>query len=248
MKYIPLGTKGTPILSYKENPHIITEETGWIDEAVAGGYGAGVFLDSSGLVVVDCDSSLVHGPKMSEHFGWESFQDLCVSKGLEGIPYTFTVATRTPGHYHLYFRQNPEYRLIRTSIHTQLKDVDIKVTGYVKHWKCKGYSVARNAVAITLPKEIAKALYRPPYVPGETEVYADGDREMTSEFVEYSIDRVARAVNGSRNSNLYRTASVFRSAGLTDALTKSRLLSAAVKSGLSMHEASRTLESSWYAR
>jgi hypothetical protein len=249
MKYIPLGTTGIPLLSYRDNPEIITEDTEWFGEAVESGYGVGVYLDGSGVVVVDCDSSIVHGPTITEHFGWESFLDTCRQLELDGIPRTFTVQTKTPGHFHFYFRQNQEYPLTTTSIHSQIQDVDIKVTGYVKHWACAGYKIVRDVKAIELPTPLAKHLYRAPRQRNaDGEVYADGDREMTSEFVDYAIDKLARTVNGSRNAQLFRTAAMLKTAGLTSPLIKSRLSSAALRSGLSLHEATRTIDSAWGKR
>lgn len=248
MKYIPLGTTGIPLLSYRDHPEIITEDTDWFDEAVVQGYGVGVLLDDSGVVVVDTDSSIVHGPKITEHFGWESFQETCRELGLPGIPRTYTVQTKTPGHYHFYFRQNPEYKLTRTSLHSQIKDVDIKVTGYVKHWACTGYSVVRKERAIELPEQLAKHLYRAPRVRNGIEEVYDGERQMTSDYVDYAIEKLAKAVNGSRNAQLFRTASMLKSAGLDNALIKSRLTSAAARAGLNLHEITRTIDSAWNAR
>jgi hypothetical protein len=248
MKYIPLGTTGIPLLSYTEHPEVITEDTDWFDEAVVQGYGVGVFLDGSGVVVVDTDSSIVHGPKITEHYGWESFQQTCRELGLEGIPRTFTVKTKTPGRYHFYFRQNPDYLLTKTSIHTQMQDVDIKVTGYVKHWACTGYSVARDERAIELPEPLAKHLYRAPRARGTNSEVYDGERQMTSDYVDYAIEKLGKAVNGSRNAQLFRTAAMLKSAGLADALTKSRLSSAALKAGLTLHETTRTIDSAWSDR
>lgn len=249
MKYIPLGQTGIPLLSYREHPEIITEDEEWFDEAVTQGYGVGVYLDGSGLVVVDCDSHLVHGPVITERYGWESFQDLCQELGLGGIPRTFTVETKTPGHFHFYFRQHPDYVLTRTSIHSQLEDVDVKVTGYVKHWVCAGYRVARALDMVTLPEPLAKHLYRAPRTRnGSGAIYSDGDREMTSDFVDYVLDKMALAVNGSRNAQLFRTASMLKSAGLDTPYMKSRLTSAASKAGLSLHEITRTIDSAWGAR
>lgn len=249
MKYIPLGQTGIPLLSYREHPEIITEDEEWFDEAVSQGYGVGVYLDGSGLVVVDCDSSIVHGPVIREHFGWETFQALCLELGMPGIPRTFTVATKTSGRYHFYFKQHPDYVLTRTSIHSQLDDVDIKVTGYVKHWVCTGYSVARDIEMVTLPEPLAQHLYKVPRNRfGSGEVYSDGDREMTSDFVDYVLEKVARTVNGSRNAQLFRTASMLKSAGLDTPYMKSRLTSAASKAGLSLHEITRTIDSAWTGR
>lgn len=244
MRYIPLGKSGTPLLSYKDHPEIITEDTEWFGEAVSQGYGVGVYLDGSGLVVIDTDSSIVHGPVIREHFGWQAFQDLCVNSGLPGIPRTFTVQTKTPGHFHFYFSQNKQYPITRTSIHSQVKDVDVKVTGYVKHWACQGYSVVRDIDIIEFPEPLAKRLYRVPRrTDGET--VAVGDREVTSDYVDYAIEKVARTINGSRNHQLYKTSAMLRSAGITDQLTRSRLTSAALRAGLSLHETTRTIESAW---
>jgi len=249
MKFIPLGKSGTPLLSYKDNPEIITEDTEWFDEAVDQGYGIGVYLDDSGLVVIDTDSSLVHGAKITERYGWKTFLDMCQNTlGLPGIPPTFTVETKTPGHYHLYYKQNPKYVLTRTSIHSQLPDVDVKVTGYVKHWKCEGYRVARNLAVITLPEVIAAYLYRPPYkaAPAGT-MYGEG-RVLTGDFADYMLEKLSGTVNGSRNMQLFKTAALFREAGLTDRETQSRLSQAAVNAGLTLHEATRTIESAWEIR
>lgn len=249
MKYIPLGTTGIPLLSYRDNPDIITEDTEWFGEAVGQGYGVGVYLDGSGIAVVDCDSSIVHGPKITEHFGWEAFQETCVDLGLNGIPRTFTVKTKTAGRFHFYFKQNPEYPLSRTSIHTQMKDVDIKVTGYVKHWACTGYSVARDIDMVTMPDELAKHLYRAPRnIRNDGETYAYGEREMTSDYIDYAIEKLGKAVNGSRNAQLFRTAAMLKAAGLTDSLTRSRLSSAAARCGLGLHETTRTIDSAWGER
>ena len=247
MKFIPLGKSGTPLLSYKDHPEIITEDTEWFDEAVDQGYGIGVYLDNSGLVVIDTDSSLSSGPVLREEFGWKSFLDMCTETlGLPGIPPTFTVETKTKGHYHLYYKQNEKYPLTRTSIHTQIPNVDVKVTGYVKHWKCEGYRVARNVTVATLPTVLAAYLYRKPVKTG-TETYGDG-RVVTSDYAEYLLDKLGGTVNGSRNMQLFKTAATFRDAGLTDALTQTRLASAAMRAGLSLHEATRTIESAWETR
>jgi hypothetical protein len=249
MKYIPLGTTGIPLLSYTDHPEIITEDTDWFDEAVEQGYGVGVYLDNSGVVVVDTDSSIEHGPKITEHFGWQSFQETCRELGMPGIPRTYTVQTKTPGHYHFYFRQNPEYKLTRTSLHSQIKDVDIKVTGYVKHWACAGYSVVRKERAIELPTPLAKHLYRAPRVRNADGVQLyDGERQMTSEYIDYAIEKIAKTVNGSRNAQLFRTAAMLKTAGVTDPLIKSRLTSAAARSGLNLHEITRTIDSAWSDR
>lgn len=249
MRFIPLGKGGTPLLSYKDHPEIITEDTEWFDEAVDQGYGIGVYLDNSGLVVIDTDSSLSSGPVLREEFGWKSFLDMCTETlGLPGIPPTFTVETKTKGHYHLYYKQNEKYPLTRTSIHTQIPNVDVKVTGYVKHWKCEGYRVARNVAVITLPTLIAAYLYRAPYRKAESgEAYGDG-RVLTSDFADYMLEKLGSTVNGSRNMQLFKAAKTFREAGLTDRETQSRLSHAAVRAGLTLHEATRTIESAWEIR
>lgn len=250
MRFIPLSRDNRPLIAYKDNPALKDglEPGDWIDDAVAEGYGVGTFLSNSGLVVIDTDSTLKLGRKTEVVYGWKNFQDLCTDVGLEGIPETFTVRTKTPGHYHFYFRQHPDYPIRYTSIHSQIPNVDVKVTGYVVSWHTKGYEVARQQEIRQLPEEIGKRLYRDGgvSVPGVYPVgTGPGERTITADYADYLLTEVARTVNGSRNASLYKAAKVFQSAGLTTPANRSRLMQAAVNAGLRDNEAERTIASAW---
>lgn len=248
MRFLPLNRKNVPIISYKDHPELQhgLEEGEWINEAVAAGYGIGTFLDNSGLVVIDTDSDLKLGRKTVTVYGWQSFQSLCVTAGLPGIPHTFTVQTKTPGHYHFYFRQNPQYPLTRTSIHSQIPQADVKVTGYVVSWHTKGYEVVRGTPVQVLPSVLAQRLYREKtYGTAGVQSVSAGDRPITDDYADYLLTTIAGTVNGSRNAQLYRTAKTFQDAGLTSLQDRSRLMQAAVTAGLREAEAERTVESAF---
>lgn len=247
MRYIPLNRDNKPLVPYKSRPELGLsnglEDGDWITEAVAEGYGVGVLLDNSGMVVIDCDSSIEVGRKVTEHHGWRSFRELCREEGFPQIPATFTVTTRTPQHYHFYYLQHPDYPLARTSIHSQVKDVDVKVTGFVVSWHTAGYALAGNRPMSVLPAAVARRLYRPSQ-PAQASVH-DGERSMTVDHAEYLLHRVAGALDGERNVTLHRAATAYRYAGLTDDRSRNRLVQAAVLAGLRDTEAMRTVESAW---
>src|ERR1700733_4475720 len=164
MRFLPLSKENRPLIAYKDHPQLKDglEDGDWISDAVASGYGVGVFLDNSGLVVVDTDSQIHFGAQTRTNYGWANFQSLCKEVGLPGVPHTFTVQTKSYGHYHFYFRQHPDYPLTRTSIHSQIPQVDVKVTGYVVSWHTKGYSIVRDTDIQRLPNALASRLYRAP--------------------------------------------------------------------------------------
>lgn len=248
MRFLPLSKENRPLVPYKDHPVLKDglEYGDWVEEAVEQGFGVGVFLDNSGLVVIDTDSALEIGRKTMQVYGWANFQDVCRESGLPGIPKTFTVQTKTEGHYHFYFRQHPDYPLTRTSIHSQIPQVDIKVTGYVVSWHTEGYSVVRGTEIAELPACLAVRLYRPSTngyagVPAE----ATGLRTLTADYADYLIGEITHTVNGSRNAKLYQTSKVFQEGGLTTPQYRSRLMQAAINAGLRETEAERTIESAW---
>ena len=247
MRFLPLSKENKPLVAYKDHPQLKNglEAGDWIDEAVAQGYGVGTFLDNSGLVVVDTDSTLVIGRKTEQIYGWANFQQLCKDVGLAGIPHTFTVQTKTPGHYHFYFRQHPDYPLTHTSIHSQIKQVDIKVTGYVVSWHTKGYSIVRDTAIQQLPDEIGRRLYRAPNSSASVHSEGAGDRPITDDYADYLLTSIATTVNGERNITLFKAAKTFQGAGLTAPAERSRLMQAAVNAGLRETEAERTISSAW---
>ena len=212
---------------------------------MASGYGVGVFLDNSGLVVVDTDSQIHFGAQTRTNYGWANFQSLCKEVGLPGVPHTFTVQTKSYGHYHFYFRQHPDYPLTRTSIHSQIPQVDVKVTGYVVSWHTKGYSIVRDTDIQRLPNALASRLYRAPVSNVCSESTATGDRPITADYADYLLSGISCTVNGERNITLYKAARTFRDAGLTDAQQRSRLMQAAVNAGLRETEAEQTISSAW---
>lgn len=248
MRFLPLSKDNKPLVAYKDNPQLKNgfEYGEWADEAVIAGFGVGVLLDNSGLVVIDTDSSIEFGRRSKQVFGWAKFLDVCTGLGLDGIPKTFTVETKTPGHYHFYFKQHPDYPLTRTSIHSQIQQVDVKVTGYVVSWHTKGYRVARDTDIRPIPTALAKRLYRgTPNVQASAALEVEGDRSLTPDYADYLLQSVATTCNGERNATLYRAARTFQHAGLTDPQQRSRLLQAGVTAGLRDTEAERTIESAW---
>lgn len=248
MRFLPLSQDNKPLIAYRDNPKLKNglEAGDWIDEAVSRGYGVGTFLDNSGLVVIDTDSTIKLGRKTETVYGWKNFQGLCAELGLGGIPETFTVRSRTPGHYHFYFRQHPDYPLMHTSIHSQIPQVDVKVTGYVVSWHTKGYDVVRDTEIRTLPQALAARLYRAgtDCAPGGAPALS-GDRPITDDYADYLLGTVAHTYDGERNITLFKAAKTFQAAGLTDAVQRSRLMQAAVNAGLRDTEAERTIESAW---
>lgn len=246
VRFLPLSKDNKPLIAYKDHPLLKDglEEGEWVSDATEQGYGVGTLLDNSGLVVIDTDSSISFGRRSKQVFGWANFQTLCNELGLNGIPKTFTVQTKTPGHYHFYFTQHPDYPLTRTSIHSQIPQVDVKVTGYVVSWHTEGYSVVRDTGIHQLPELLARRLYRSradDCVGGVVE----GDRAVTDDYADYILRELAHTTYGERNARLYRTAKTFQSAGLTTPLDRSRLMQAAVTAGLRETEAERTVESAW---
>jgi hypothetical protein len=247
MRFLPLSKENKPLISYKDNPQLKEglEAGEWIDEAVSKGYGVGTFLDNSGLVVIDTDSTLQIGRKTTTLYGWQFFQDVCKEIGLAGIPNTFTVQTKTPQHYHFYFKQHPDYPLSHTSIHSQIPQVDVKVTGYVVSWHTRGYQVVRDTEIQDLPDALARKLYRVRNSVVCTEATGAGERPITSDYAEYLLTGISHTVNGERNITLFKAAKTFQGAGLTDAQQRSRLMQAAVNAGLRETEAERTISSAW---
>lgn len=247
MRFLPLSKDNKPLLPYKTHPEYgLTNglELGeWAQEAIEAGFGVGVLLDNSGLVVVDCDSAIEFGRRSKTVFGYDNFLAICRQVGLPGIPKTWTVATRTDGHYHFYFKQHPDYPITRTSIHSQIPLVDIKVTGFVVSWHTAGYRVVRDSKLIQLPVELARHLHRPPSASQET--VADGDRVMMQDHADYLVRTVQTAADGERNAVLYRVSRAYKMAGLTDIRSRGTLLQAAVYAGLTDKEADRTIESAW---
>lgn len=250
MRYLPLSRENKPLIAYKDHPALShgLEYGEWVNEAVGQDYGIGVLLDNSGMVVIDTDSAVEFGRKSKQVYGWANFQTLCCEIGLPGIPRTFTVQTKTAGHYHFYFKQHPDYPLTRTSIHSQIQQVDVKVTGYVVSWHTKGYEIVRSQEIETLPDVLAKRLYRPAtYGPASTGAApaGAGSRSLTPDYADYLLSNLAHTVNGSRNAKLFSAAKVFQEAGLTAPQDRSRLMQAAVTAGLRETEAERTVESAW---
>lgn len=252
MRFLPLNPSNKPLIAYRDHPQLKNglEAGDWIEEAVGQGYGIGTFLDNSGLVVIDTDSDLVLGRKVEQQWGWKNFQSVCADLGLGGIPETFTVQSKTPGHYHFYFRQNPDYPLSRTSIHSQIPLVDVKVTGYVVSWHTKGYSIVRDSPVQLLPGDLGRYLYRRNSLGNSNGTLASGagDRPITDEYAEYLLTTVSHTYNGERNMTLFKAAKTFQSAGLTDAVQRSRLIQAALSAGLRETEAERTIASAWNGR
>jgi Bifunctional DNA primase/polymerase, N-terminal len=255
VKFLPLSKDNKPLVAYKDHPQLQhgLDAGQWVAEAMGQGYGIGVLLDNSGLVVIDTDSRVEFGRRSKEIFGWANFLEVCKGLGLDGIPHTFTVQTKTAGHYHFYFQQHPDFPLTRTSIHSQIPEVDVKVTGYVVSWHTKGYEIVREANIERMPRVLAERLYRAPSnnfgadSTGSTASYGQGGSylTMTEDYADYLLEEVAHCANGERNAKLYRISKTFREAGLTTASARNRLMQAAVNAGLRETEAERTIESAW---
>lgn len=247
MRYLPLNKDLKPLIPYKSQPELGfsngIEYGEWAEEAVQEGYGVGLLLDNSGLVVIDTDSSLEFGRRSTAKFGWAVFKELCKSLGLDGIPHTFTVRTRTPDHYHFYFYQHPDYPIERTLIHSKIPDCDVKVTGFVVSHYTEGYDVVRQSVIQELPEVLGEYLH-------STQVHSAsagtrGERAMSDDHAEYLLSKITTAGDGERNRTLHRGACAFRDSGRTSSQHRNSLLQAAVMCGLHETEAIRTIESAW---
>ena len=247
MRYLPLNKNLTPLLPYKSKPELGfangIEEGSWIDEARAQGYGVGLLLDNSGLVVIDTDSGISFGAETAITLGWQCFQDLCKELGLPGIPHTFTVRTRTPDHYHFYFKQSVKYPVERTLIHSKIRECDVKVNGFVVSQFTDGYDVVRKAEILEIPETLGAYLSAGVHGGQSTAEY--GDRAMSDEYADDMLARIRDQRAGERNSTLHRTARAFRNAGRTTQHDRNALLQAAVMCGLSDTEALRSIESAW---
>jgi hypothetical protein len=245
MRYLPLDRSNKPLVAYKSNPDMQRFAYGieggeWIKQAVDRGYGVGVMLEPSGLAVIDCDSGIEYGPVTKEELGIHQFTAYCTALGHD-VPPTYTVATGTPGHYHLYYGQNPEHNIPKTKIRTAIPHCDVKTTGFVVGSDTAGYEVVRSRDVAVLPLWLAEAIY--PAAQAHASVY--GDRMMTHEHAEYLLESLAMCGTGSRNDFLWKTARDFAGAGMTDPESRNALLHAAVRCGLPDAEAIRTLDSAW---
>jgi hypothetical protein len=246
VRYLPLSPELKPLVPYKSKPELGfadgLEAGDWINDAREQGYGIGLLLDNSNLLVVDTDSSIVFGAKTTTVKGWECFRDVCTGLGLPGIPYTFTVRTRTPEHFHFYFRQSGKYPVYRTLIHSKIEQTDVKVNGYVVSHYTEGYDVVRDTEILEIPEPLAAYLSDG----GRSATdYPDGDRAMSDEYAQDLLRRCATAPSGERNYTLHRTARAFRYAGRTTPQDRNSLLQAAVVAGLNDTEALRSIESAW---
>jgi hypothetical protein len=248
MRYLPLNKTLKPLVPYKSSPELgMTnglEYGDWVPEAAERGYGIGLLLDNSGLLIVDTDSRSVVGKRGLEVFpGWKIFELFCRENGLPGIPRTFTVRTRTPDHYHFYFRQSKAYPVHRTLIHSKIPDCDVKVSGYVVSYHTEGYDVVRDTEILEIPDEIAENLAAGTGSSGEPTVC--GERAMSDEYASYILGWVQNARAGERNYTLHRVSRAFFYAGRTSPMDRNTLLQAAASCGMPDTEALRTVESAW---
>lgn len=248
-RFLPLSPELKPLIAWKSKPELGMsnglEYGPWIAQGVEQGYGVGILLEQSGLVVVDCDSGIELGRETKEVFGWEVFKSLCADLGHD-VPKTFTVETKTAGHFHFYFRQNPAHRIVRTAIRTLVDHVDIKATGYVVSWHTAGYTIRRKMQPVMFPDWLAEPLAT--RQSDRDVVHEAGDRNMTDDHYEYILQELAQSTEGGRNARLHATAKAFLYADRTRQQDRNALLQAASLAGLTDNEAARTVDSSWGTR
>jgi hypothetical protein len=246
-RYMPLGSDLKPLFAYKNNPALAEFRDGiewgpWCGEAVEQGLGIGLMLEASGLVVVDCDSGIVFGRKTATEFGVNIFTNHCKSLGY-AVPPTRAVHSRTKGHYHFVYTQNPEFVIGKTKIRTALAHTDIKTTGFVVDHHTAGYGITRDLPVAELPLWLAQSFQPNASVRGGDAL--PGERTMTDEYAAYLLDKLAHAASGTRNQTLYFTANDFAQAGRTRPEDQQALIDVAIGIGLDPHEIGRTLDSAW---
>jgi hypothetical protein len=248
-RYLPLNQKNKPLFAWRSNADLAQFRNGieygkWITEASDAGYGVGVLPGESNLVIIDCDSGLELGRRTRTVYGLGKFLDWCEQQNQKIEP-TFTTQSKTPGHYHFYYEQHPEYRLSHSRIHTEIPYTDIKVSGFVVAWMSPGYTVARDLPVVRLPEWMAKALGGGRSSNGSNgAVAAPGSRDMTDDYAQYLLNNVQYSQQ-CRNNTLFAAASDFRSAGRVSPHDRQALLQCAVYAGLTDHAASATISSAW---
>lgn len=133
-------------------------EYGAVELAGRQGRAVGVMPEFSSprLVVVDCDSKQLSREPVKQSDGsilWrDTFRTVygiaqlmeLFAKNDDTLPATVMARSSKPRHGHIYFRQNPDYRIETTKIRCKRLQLDVKVSGYVVHWSAPGRSLAIN--------------------------------------------------------------------------------------------------------
>jgi Bifunctional DNA primase/polymerase, N-terminal len=219
------------------------EEGPWMSEALERGYGIGIMPGESDLIVIDCDTDgQLTADGMKTTYG---YRELLERVKPHELPPTLTAHTRSPGHLHFYYAQNPDHYVHTTRIR-KWPAVDIKVSGFVVHHSTQGYGVYRDYPVAKCPDWLAELIGTRPRSFYRKQDGTPGDRLMTDDHAEYLLNRLSSMLPDSgRNATLNSIAFDFRNAGRDSAEDFAMLMKAASDCGLSDSEAIQTINSAF---
>lgn len=219
------------------------EEGPWMDEAIEHGYGIGIMPKQSDLVIIDCDTDGVLTPEgMQTTYGYKELLEKV--KPHELTP-TLTAHTRSPGHLHFYYSQNPDHYVHTTRIR-KWPAVDIKVSGFVVHYSTPGYGIYRDYPIATCPDWLAETIGTRPRSYYRSLDTTPGERFMTDDHAAYLLGSLAAMPPDSgRNARLNAIAFDFANAGRAGDEDFAILMEAARDCGLSDAESAQTIRSAF---
>ena len=244
-KYILLNSELKPWTAYTKLDGFQNgiEEGPWMDEAIEAGYGIGIMPGESDLLIIDCDTDGNLTPNgMKTTYG---YQELLERIKPHELPATLTAHTRSPGHLHFYYRQNAAHYVHTTRIR-KWPAVDVKVSGFVVHFRTSGYGVYRDYPIAECPEWLAELIGTRPRSFYRKLDGSPGDRLMMDDHAEYLLNRLSvMPPDSGRNATLNSIAFDFRQAGRDSETDFAMLMEAARRCGLSDSEATQTINSAF---